>query len=195
MTPTQKNFQAQQMLEINAQFGREVFPASMIIKDMNIQGKSEIMQYLQQQEEQANHKQNDMEMVQHAIEDAKLKELYSKAVANIAMARERHGRSESNLGLYEERLSMIERNRALSLKEKQLALGELLENIHRFGEIETTYQDNKLKVDESKIRAEEEFEKRDAERRSEANKFIEQLMGKMNNQNGQQMPEQQLQER
>ena len=177
LTPTQKNFQAQQMLEINERFGREVLPPSMIIKDMNIQGKAEIMEFLQKQEEAASAQQQDMQMVQHALEDAKLKELYSKAVANIARAREDHSRSESNLGLYEERLSMIERNRSLSLKEKQAALTSLLDNIQRFGDIETTYAENKLNIEAQGIRTEEEFEKQDVERRTQANKFFEDIMG------------------
>ena len=180
------------MLEINERFGREVLPPSMIIKDMNIQGKAEIMEFLQKQEEAAAAHQQDMEMVQHAVEDAKLKELYSKAVANIARAREDHSRSESNLGLYEERLSMIERNRAMSLKEKQAALTSLLDNIQRFGEIETTYADNKLNIDAQNIRTEEELEKQEVERRTQANKFFEEIMGSAPSlpQQGQQQPQQ-----
>jgi len=189
LTATQKNLQAQQMLDINTTFGREVLPASMIIKDMNIQGKAEILQFLQQQEEQASHKQQEMENVQHMLEDAKIKELYSKATANIARAREDHSRSESNLGLYEERLSMIERNRAMSLKEKQAALTSLLENISRFGEIETAHKEMQLDIDERKMQMEEEIEKRDVERRTGANKFLAEIMGQMPNQ--EQQPQQQ----
>ena len=193
LTPTQKNLQAHQMMEINQAFGREVIPPSMIIKDMNIQGKAEIMEFLQNQEKQQAAIQAEATNIQHAFEEAKLKELYSKAVANIARAREDHSRSESNLGLYEERLSMIERNRALSLKDKQAALTSMLENMQHFGKIETEYADNKFKVDQYAIRTEEEKEKQDVERRTEANKFLEQLLGNMNTQDqeqGQQMPEQ-----
>jgi len=186
LTPTQKNFQAQQMLEINERFGREVLPASMIIKDMNIQGKTEIMEYLQQQEQQQAAIAEEAQGFAHALEAAKLKELYSKAVANIARAREDHSRSESNLGLYEERLSMIERNRALSLKEKQAALTSLLESIQKFGEIETMYAENKLNIDESNIRSEEELEKQDVERRTQANKFFEEIMQNAPDMGGQQ---------
>lgn len=193
-TPTQKNLQAQQMLDINMAFGREVLPPSMIIKDMNIQGKAEIMQFLQGQEQQAQQLQQEQTAVQHAFEDAKLKELYSKAAANIARAREDHSRSESNLGLYEERLSMIERNRALSLKEKQAALTSLLENIARFGEIETAHKEMQLDIENNRLIQEVETEKRDVERRSESNKFLTQLMGiNQNNQQGQPMPQQQQQ--
>jgi len=177
LTATQKNLQAQQMLDINTTFGREVIPPSMIIKDMNIQGKAEIMEFLQKQEQQASSMQQEQAQVAHAFEHAKLQELMSKVTVNIANARERHGRSESNLGLYEERLSMIERNRALSLKEKQSALTSLLENIQKYGEIETEYQENKLNIQSQEIIFNEDMEKRDAERRTEANKFMEAILG------------------
>jgi len=189
LTPTQRNLQAQQMLEINERFGREVLPASMIIKDMNIQGKAQIMQFLQQQEEQASVMQNEQSQVQHAFEHAKLQELISKAAANIARAREDHSRSESNLGLYEERLSMIERNKALTLKEKQSALKELLESIQMFGQLETEYAENKLKIESNEIDFKTELEKQDVHRRTEANKFLEQIMGNMMQQGQQQNPQ------
>ena len=94
LTPTQRNLQAQQMLDINATFGREVIPASMIIPHMNIQGKSEIVQFLQQQEQQASAMQQEQQMIASSFQEAQLKELYSKAVANIARAREDNTRSE-----------------------------------------------------------------------------------------------------
>jgi hypothetical protein len=189
LTPTQQNLQAQQMFEVNEKFGREVFTPSQIIPKLNIAGKAEIIQMLEQQEQQQAAMQNEMQNTQHAFEHAKLQELMSKAAANIARAREDHSRSESNLGLYEERLSMIERNRALTLKEKQSALRELLESIQKFGEIETVYAENKLKADAFGIQAQEELEKQDVHRRTEANKFLEQIMGSMQ----MQQPEQESQ--
>ena len=176
-TPTQKNLQAQQLLDINASFGREVFPPSMIVKDMNIQGKAEAVKYLQQQEQSMQQQQQHMEDVQHAVEDAKLKELYSKAVSNLARAREDHSRSESNLGLYEERLSMIERNRSSSLKDKQAALTSLLENIQQFGEMETNHSQLKLDIERQKLQVGEEIEKQDVERRTQSNKFVQEILG------------------
>ena len=53
LTPTQQNMQAQSLMDINAAFGREVFPPSMIVPHMNITGKAEAIQFLQQQEQQA----------------------------------------------------------------------------------------------------------------------------------------------
>ncbi len=197
LTATQKNLQAQQMMDINQSFGREVIPASMIIKDMNIQGKAEIMKFLQDQEQQASQLQQEQTSVQHAFDNAKLQELMTKALGNIARAREDHSRSESNLGLYEERLSMIERNKSLSLKEKQAALTSLLENIQKFGEIETSYAENKMKINEYELNAKEEMEKQDVHRRTESNKFMEQILGagmnvmsqQQQQQNGQGMPQ------
>lgn len=189
LTPTQQNLQAQQMLDINQMFGREVFPPSMVIPKLNITGKGEIIPFLEQQEQQMAAVQSEATNIQHAFEEAKLKEMMSKATANIARAREDHSRSESNLGLYEERLSMIERNRALSLKEKQAALTSLLENISRFGEIETAMKQNELESLNFQQIVEEEHEKMDVERRTSANKFLTEIMGSMNTGNQQSAPQ------
>ena len=125
LTPTQQNLQAQQMMDINQAFGREVFPPSMIIPKLNITGKADIIKFMQQQEQQAQQQQQDMQMLQHAVEDAKLKELYSKATNNIASAKERYGRFESNIGLLEERMAEVSKNRSLSTKAKMEALEKI----------------------------------------------------------------------
>ncbi len=176
LTPTQKNLQAQQMLDINASFGREVIPASMIIKDMNIQGKSEIMKFLQGQEEQASLKQAEMEHVAHALEDAKLKELYSKATANLATARERHGRAEADIGLFEERLSEITRNRALATKDKMEALEKLVDVIAKLGDTEAGMRLGQLQQFDTSQEDQENVEKADAKRTSMANEFMMKIM-------------------
>lgn len=176
LTPTQKNYQAQQMLEINQTFGREVIPPSMIIKDMNIQGKSEIMQYLQQQEQSMAEQQSQASMMEMAKLDAQLKELYSKATNNIAMARERHGRTESNIGLFEERLSEITHNRALATKEKMEALEKLIDLIERYGQIETMMNMSTLDAVEEDMEIEEEIEKQDVKQTSLANSFLTNIM-------------------
>ena len=180
LTATQKNLQAQQMLDINASFGREVLPPSMIIKDMNIQGKAEIMQFLQQQEQQAQALQQEQTAVQHAFEDAKLKELYTKAASNLATARERHGRAEADIGLFEERLSEITRNRALATKDKMEALEKLVDVIAKFGEIETALKMHEIESFDERQENKENVEKIDAKQTSEANRFLEQIMGPPN---------------
>jgi hypothetical protein len=177
LTPTQQNLQAQQMMDINASFSREVFPPSMIVPKLNITGKAEILQFLQQQEQQANELQQQQTAVQHAFEDAKLKELYSKAVSNISTARERNGRAESNIGLFEERLSEISRNRALATKDKMEALEKLVDVIAKYGEVEANLKMHEIESFDYRQEANEDREKVDAKQTAMSNKFLEEIMG------------------
>lgn len=185
LTPTQKNFQAQQMLEINERFGREVLPPSMIIKDMNIQGKAEIMEFLQQQEQQAAAVQSEAQNIQHAFEEAKLKELLSKAANNIASAKERYGRFESNIGLLEERISEISKNRALATKSKMEALEKMIDVIGKYGEIETALKMNEIESFDYQQKNIEDQEKIQAYKEANANEYLSKLMGGMDMGGGQ----------
>ncbi len=176
LTPTQNNLQAQQMMEINERFGREVFPPSMIIPKLNITGKGEIIPFLQQQEQKAAAVQDEAQNIQHAFEEMKMKELMSKIHNQLSMARERDARAESNIGLFEERMSEISKNHAISTREKMDALTKLLEAIQKFGEIETLLQANNLdsiKYDEEEV---ETTARMGAEKQQEARKFYQQLM-------------------
>ncbi len=181
-TATQKNMQAQQLLEINQMFGREVFPPSMIIKDMNLSGRSEAVQFLQQQEEAMNAHQEHEKQVAQALEDAKIKELYGKAAAQIATARERHGRAEADIGLFEERLSEISHNRAMSLKAKTEALAKLMEVIQKYGDLEAHLKMNELQSIERQQETDEDREKVDAKRTAMSNDFVTQMLAGMGTQ-------------
>lgn len=176
LTATQKNLAAQQKLDVNAQFGREVFPPSMIIKDMNMQDKAEIMQYFQQQEQQAAAVQEHSTTVQHAFEEAKIKELYSKITSNIAMAKERYGRFESNVGLMEERISEISKNRALSTKAKMEALEKMVDVIGKYGEIETSLKMNQIQSFNYQDIAQEEVATQKAHHDAMSNEFASKIM-------------------
>jgi len=164
------------MLDINGAFGREVFPASMIIPKLNITGKAEIIPYLQQQEQQSSQLQQQQTAVEHAFEDAKLKELYTKAAANLATARERHGRAEADIGLFEERLSEITRNRALATKDKMEALEKMVDVIAKYGEIETSLKMQELESFDYRQERKEDREKIDAKQTSMANDFLNKIM-------------------
>lgn len=177
LTPTQQNLQAQQMMDINQIFGREVFPPSKIIPKLNITGKADIIQFLEQQEQQASQMQQEQTALQHTIEDAKLQELYSKAANNLAMARERHGRAEADIGLFEERLSEITRNRALATKDKMEALEKLVDVIGKYGEIETMLKMNQLQGFDYEQARQEDMEKVDARKTALANEFRSSIMG------------------
>lgn len=186
LTATQRNLQAQQMMDINQAFGREVLPPSMIIRDMNIQGKAEILKFLEEQEQKMSASQSELENIQHTFEEAKLKELYAKIHNQLSMARERDSRSESNVGLFEERMSMISKNHAMASKEKMAALTALLEAIEKFGQLETFMQANNMDIIKND---EEEMEKTSRQfiERNEASKnFVEQIMKDMPQSNQQQ---------
>jgi hypothetical protein len=189
LTPTQQNLQAQQMMEINERFGREVFSPSQIIPKLNITGKAEIIQLLQQQEQEQAAVAQETQTIQHAFEDAKLKELYSKAVSNIATARERHGRSEADIGLFEERLSEITQNRANATKAKIDALAKLMETSNLYGEEETAEKLGFMAAYDNMQNIEEDEEKADAKRTALANEFLMSIMGNQQGSPMEQMPQ------
>jgi len=176
LTPTQQNLQAQQMFEINERFGREVFPPSMIVPKLNITGKGEAIEFLKQQEQQASAVQQEAQDIQHAFEDAKLRELYSKAANNIAMAKERYGRFESNIGLLEERMAEVTKNRALSTKAKMEALEKMIDIIGRYGEIETSLKMQDIQSFDYRQQQLEEADKQIANRDAISNEFLSKLM-------------------
>lgn len=184
LTPTQQNLQAQQMMDMNQAFGREVFSPSQIIPKLNITGKAEIIQILQQQEQQAQQTQQQQTEVQHAFEHAKLQDLMTKATLNIANARERHSRSDSNVGLFEERLSMIQKNNSMALKEKMAALAQLVETIQKFGEVETFLKENQLETMQSSQQFDEDKSKIEARQESAGNEFLSKIMSGMGKQSG-----------
>ena len=175
-TATQKNMQAQQLLEINQVFGREVFPPSFIVKDMNLSGKAEAVQFLQQQEQVAAAQQEHSQMLAQSFEDAKLKELYAKAANLIASAQERHGRNESNIGLFQERISEVQKNEALSVKAKAEAIGKLVEVIAKYGEVEASLAEMGVSSLERRGEQKEDIDRFQAKKTAEGNKFIAQLL-------------------
>jgi hypothetical protein len=195
LTPTQQNMQAQQLLDINAAFGREVFPPSFIASKMNLSGKAEAMQFLQQQEQQQQAMQEQTMHLQHNLEDAKLKELYAKTAANIATARERHGRAEADIGLFEERLSEITHNRAMATKAKMEALEKLVDVIAKYGEIESMLKMSELENFDYQQESKEDEERADAKRTAFANDFMAQMLqgSQGQGQSGQQQDMQQQQ--
>lgn len=188
LTPTQQNLQAQQMMDMNQAFGREVFPPSMIIPKLNITGKADAIKFLEEQEQRAQAAQSEQMNLEHAFQEAQLKELMSKAVSNLATAREKHGRAESNIGLFEERLSMISKNRALATKEKMAAIAQMVETIEKFGSLEANLAAGMVEKDQNKEKSREDTEKTDAKRTAISNEFVQQLMGSTPPMGGQQPP-------
>lgn len=189
LTPTQQNLQAQHMLDINVAFQREVFPPSMIIPKLNITGKGEIIPFLQQQEQQTAMAQQEAQHLQQTIEEMKMKELMAKIHNQLSQARERDSRSESNIGLFEERMSMISKNHAMASKEKMDALAQLLETIQKFGEVETFLKANNLESIKYDDEETEKISRQEVERNEASKRFIEQIMSSQpSGQQKQQMP-------
>jgi hypothetical protein len=188
LTATQKNMHAQQMLDINQIYGREVFPPSMVIKDMNMSGKAEALEFLQQQEQQAAAIQDEATNIQHTFEEAKLKEMYAKTANYIATAKERYGRFESNIGLLEERMAEVSKNRALSTKAKMEALEKLVDVIGKYGEIETMLKMSDIESFDYQNKALEDVEKGQAHKEAISNEFASKIMnGQMSDGGGNRM--------
>jgi hypothetical protein len=161
---------------------------------LNITGKAEAIEFLKNQEQSAQAAQQHSMNLEHAVEEGKLKELYAKTANQIATARERHGRAESNIGLFEERLSMIGRNNAMSAKAKTEALEKLVEVTHRYGELEAHLKMNDLNSIDIQEQTKEDVAKDDAKRTSLSNDFVAQMLAGMGGHQNQQEqgPEQQM---
>lgn len=182
LTPMQQNLQAQQMMEINERFQREVFPPSMIIPKLNITGKGEIIPFLQEQEQRAAAAQNEAMNIEHTVQEAQLKRLMAETVSLIASAKERVGRADSNVGLLEERISEISKNESLSTKAKLEALEKMIDVVHKYGEFETAASMQEVENLNDRQDQERYQEREIAKRSSDANKFMQEIMGSFDNQ-------------
>lgn len=176
-TPVQQMMQFNQLLELNQILGG-IIPPRFILQHATLQGKEELIQAIEEQQQQVQASQQHSQQLEDAILDAKLQELQSKAVSNIAMAKERHGRSQSNLGLFEERLSEISSNRSVSTKNKIDSLEKLLALINAYGENETARIASELQTLDRNQQAEEDLEKLDARQTDISNDFVMQLLGR-----------------
>lgn len=179
LTPTQRYQEYQQWLELNQQLGG-IIPPRELAKRAPIQGRDELMEILNQQKQQQQAaQQHQMDMAQ-AVEQAKLQELYSKAMSNIATARERHSRSDSNVGLFEERLSEVQKNESLSTKAKMEAITAMMEAIEKYGQVESMLAASRIESYDYKQEIEDARNKMEAKQMSSGNEFVSQILGQMN---------------
>jgi len=189
-TAIQRQQEFQQTLELNQMLGG-IIPASYIASVATLQGKNKLMEALQQQEQQQAAVQEQATTIQHAFEEAKLKELYAKAANQVAMARERHGRTEADIGLFEERLSEITQNRAMATKAKMEALKTLVETIGLVGDRQAQNALGEVEGLNASQEAGEDREKEDAKRTALSNDFVRQMMGQLGGTQQQSSPMQQ----
>lgn len=186
LTPTQQNLQAQQMMDMNQTFGREVFSPSQIIPKLNITGKAEIIKILQDQEQMAQAAQQHAMTLEHAVEEGKLKELYAKTAGHIATAKERYGRFESNIGLLEERMAEVSKNRSLSTKAKMEALEKMMDVIAKYGEIETSLKAADIQSFDYQAELMEDREKQKSHSDAASDEFVAKMMNGLGPQTGDQ---------
>lgn len=181
-TSVQQQFQFMQMIELNQILGG-IIPAKFILENATIQGKNEIIKAIEEQQKQAQQMQQEELMLNHAKLNAELQAIQAKATSDVALARERHGRAESNIGLFEERISEISQNRSMALKNKVEALKNLLEVVDTYGAPQARAESRQLQEIGAIQGIEEDRAKVDAKVESNANQFIEQLLQKNPEQN------------
>ena len=170
-TTIQKQQQFVQMIELNEVLGG-IIPPKFMLENATIQGKNEIIQAIEQQQQEQAEVQKQQQMLEQNLLEAKMQNMTTRSVADLALSRERHGRAESNIGLFEERLSEITKNRSSALKDRMDALEKLLGTASTYGPLLTEVYEEKLdEINEEQIE-DEDLEKIDAKLTSDANEFI-----------------------
>jgi hypothetical protein len=175
-TAIQRQQEYQQTIELNQILGG-IIPPSYIASIATIQGKNKLMEVLEKQEQQQAAVQDEATNIQHAFEEAKLKELYAKAAGHLAMARERHGRAEADIGLFEERLAQVTKDRAMATKAKMESIKTLIEAVGMIGEQETAQKMAEVEAMDDRQAMDEDVEKKDAKRTATSNDIVIKLMG------------------
>ncbi len=174
-TTIQQQQQFLQMTQLNQVVGG-IIPAKFIIQHATIQGKNEIIEAIEANEKQAAEAQQQQMLIEQAKLEADLQETHARSVDHLAMARERHGRAESNIGLFEERISEISRNRALALKDKMDALQKLMEVYTMYGQHEADKKIKELEILGLLQKFEEDKEEAHAHASSQSNNFLTNMM-------------------
>lgn len=188
-TTVQQQQQFMQMLQLNEVL-EGMIPKKFILKHATIQGKDEIIEAIEEQEKMAAEAAQQEMLLDHAIKEAQLQNLQAKSTGEIAMARERNGRAESNIGLFEERLSEITQNRSKSLKNKVEALEKLLGLVSQYGESDASIKAAQLQGENLLQKDDEMTEKLDARRIANENDSKTNMM--QNNTNKNKMGNEQL---
>ena len=178
-TTIQQQQEAIQIGQLNQVLGG-IIPAKFIIQKSTIQGKKEIIAAIEEQQAQQAEMQKQQMLIEQAKLQADLQKTHAESVSQLATARERHGRAEANIGLFEERISEITRNRALALKDKVDALKGLLELYQQHGELEAKFKMEQLEQLEGKEKIGEDIEKAHSQATADSNNFLTSLMNNNN---------------
>lgn len=170
-TTVQQQQQFVQMLQLNEMLGG-IIPPQFILKYATVQGKNEIIEAIEQQQQMQQAAQQEQLMLEKNLLEAQAQNYVARSVSDLALSRERHGRAESNIGLFEERLSEITKNRSSALKDRMEALEKLVGTASQYGDFVTNSYEEDLDQMSDEMEVEEDEEKVDAKLTNEANKFI-----------------------
>lgn len=141
-TTTQKQNQFSFLLQLR-EMGIPV-PTEFLLKNSTIQGKDELIEAISREERLQGELAQQKTQLDLAVLEAQLQNSQASTAEKLAMARERVGRTKSNLGLYEERMSELSQNRARAVKDKVSAIKEFLESVQLYGEIQTAQAEGKV---------------------------------------------------
>lgn len=187
-TTIQQQQQFIQMMQLNEMLGG-IIPPKFLLQYATIQGKNEIIEAVEQQQAEASEMQRQQSLMEHNILEAKLQNFTAKSISDLALARERHGRAEANVGLFEERLSEITQNRANALKARMEALEKLLGSVNQFGQMQVVAKQFELDKMQDEQEIGEDREKLDAKMTTDSNNFLTNFLN--NNPSSNRMGEQQ----
>lgn len=134
------------------------------------------MELLASQAEQQQAAQQQQMAFEQAKMDAQLRESYSKSANQMATAIERHGRNESNIGLFQERISSVEKNKALATQAKMDAIAKMVDVIEKYGAVETALAEQRINTYDYQNDLKEQFEKQEVKNTAEGNRFVQKIL-------------------
>jgi hypothetical protein len=170
-TTIQQQQEFRQILDLNTVLNG-IIPPRFILEKSTLQGKNDLIKAMDEREKAAAEMQKHQQMLEQAKMEAELQLIHARSVDSLAMARERHGRAESNIGLFEERLSEITQNRSMALKNKVEALEKLLDLMHTYGNVDVAQKKLELQDANFDQIREEEIEKLDSKMTAMSNENL-----------------------
>lgn len=122
-TTTQRQMQFAQLMEMRAA-GIDI-PQDLLIRASSLQNKEELVEAIEKQQQQAQQIEQEQMKLAFEEENAKIKDLESRAQANAGLALERASRVQENRALAQERLAEAQKDRDLGALDIAKAMKEL----------------------------------------------------------------------
>jgi len=163
-TTVQRQNQFVQLLHLR-EMGIPV-PTDFLLKNSTFQGKDELIESIRRSEEEQGAIAREQSQLNLAVLQSQLQQNTAKTADYLAMAKERVGRTKSNIGLEHERFSELTENHARATKEKVSAIKEFLDTVRLYGEVQTMHAADKVDEIEEKDEAAEQQQQKTAEARS-----------------------------